>query len=110
MVLKSRDLHGIYGFLCLKYQPYNSVSFKYLSFIYWYEAIGAKNLFKQPKRVLELKLSNFKNFVNCKLSSVCLTTTIDLSQPKLLHCKTEKLYLLDAVELIPLTWDYCQLV
>ena len=39
----------------------NNVSFKYWPFIYWYEAIGTTNPFKQPKHALELKLSNFKN-------------------------------------------------
>ena len=51
--------------------------------IYWYEVIGAINPFIQPKRALELKLSNLKF---CKLHAfhlpTCLTTTIDL-QPKL---------------------------
>ena len=34
-------------------------------------AISVINPFKQPKRALELKLSNFKNFANCKVF-VCL--------------------------------------
>ena len=68
IVLNSMDLHGIYGFPC---QPYNNISFKYWLFIYWYEATGTINPFKQPKCALELKLLNFKNFVNCK-HFVCL--------------------------------------
>ena len=51
--------------------PYNSISFKYWPYIYWYEAISAMNPFKQPKRASELKLSNFKNFAHCKILSVC---------------------------------------
>ena len=50
----------------MKNQPYNNVSFKYWSFIYWYKAIGEINPFKQPKCALQLKLLNFKIFVNCK--------------------------------------------
>ena len=33
--------------------------------IYWYDAINTLNPFKQFKRALELKLSNFKIFENC---------------------------------------------
>ena len=64
-------------------QPYYNVSFKYWPFIYWYEAIDAIIPIKQPKRSLELKLSNFKSLQTTRFSSVCLTTTIDLV-PKLL--------------------------
>ena len=71
IVLNSRDWHGIYGFPCMKNQPYNNVSFKYWPFTYWYGATGSINALKQPKRAFQLKLSNFKNFVNCKLI-VCL--------------------------------------
>ena len=60
----------------MKNQPYNNVTFKYWSFIYWYEAIGSINPFKQPKHALQLKLSNFKNFVNCK-QIICLPDQIN---------------------------------
>ena len=52
-------------------QPYNNVFFKYWPFICWYEAFGTINPFKEPKCALELKLLNFKNFVNCK-HFICL--------------------------------------
>ena len=54
--------------------------------IYWYEAISTINLLKQPKGHIELKLSNFKSFANCKIficQLACLTTTIN-QPPKLL--------------------------
>ena len=51
IALNSRDLHGIYGFPSMKNQSYNNVSFKYWLFIYWYEAIGTINPFKQPKSI-----------------------------------------------------------
>ena len=65
-----------YGFSCMKNQLYNNVSFKYWSFIYWYEAIDSINPFKQPKHALQFKLSNFKNFVNYK-QIVCLPDHIN---------------------------------
>ena len=60
------------GFLCLKNQPYNNVSFKYWPFINWYKAISTINPFKQPKRALELKLVNFKIFKTTSILSACL--------------------------------------
>ena len=51
------DWQRIYGFPYLKTQPYNSISFKYWTYIYWYEAISTINPFKLPKR--ELKLLKF---------------------------------------------------
>ena len=75
----SRDWQGINGFPCLKNKPHKIVSFKIISF-YWYEAIGTINPFKQPKRALELKLSNFKNFVNCK-HFVCLPACLPACPP-----------------------------
>ena len=60
-------------------QPYNNISFKYWPEIY------CINPSKQPKHALELKLSIFRYFVNCKnfISLTaglpdCLTTTVDL--------------------------------
>ena len=78
IVLNSRDWHEIYGFPCMKNQPYNNVSFKYWPFIHWYKAIGAINLLKQPKSPLQWKLSNFKNFVKCK-QIVCLSAWLQQS-------------------------------
>ena len=80
IVLNSMDWHGIYGFPCMKNQPYNNVSFKYWPLIYWYDAIGAIKPFKQPKRALQLKLSNFKKIVNCKLI-VCLPACLTACLP-----------------------------
>ena len=37
-----------------------------MPFIYWYEAIGTINPFKQPELALELKSFNFKKIINCK--------------------------------------------
>ena len=43
--------------------------------IYSYDAISTKNPFKQHKHALELKLLNYKNFVNGK-NFVCLPTCL----------------------------------
>ena len=53
---------------------------------YLYEAIRTIDLFKQPKCALELKLLNFKNFVNSK-NFVCLLTYLPPCPPaSLLAC------------------------
>ena len=51
-------------------QPYNNISFKYWPCIYWCEAIGTINPFKQPKGALELNLLNLKK---CKLQDLLKT-------------------------------------
>ena len=48
-------------------QLYNNFSFTYWPYIYWYEAISDINPIKHPKCTLQLKLSNFKIFANCKV-------------------------------------------
>ena len=50
-------------------QPYSSIYFKYRPYIYIYsyEATSTINPFKQPRRAFKLKMSNFKNFANCKI-------------------------------------------
>ena len=55
---------GLYSVRCSPLHIINS----------WYEAIGTINPFKQPKCALELKLSNFKNFVKLQVFRlpVCL--------------------------------------
>ena len=40
-------------------------SLNMLPTIYWYDAINTINSFKQLKRALESKLSNFEIFENC---------------------------------------------
>ena len=103
IVLNSRDWHGIYGFLCLKNSLYKNVSFKYWPFIYWYEVIGTINLFKQPKCTLELKLSNFKCFVNCK-HFVCLPDHNNWSTAQTTACMVSILSQYDSHEPLLFSW------
>ena len=63
----------LYGFPCLKNNF--TVAFSLNTghtYIHWYKAISTINPVKQPKHALELKLSHFKNFANCKILSTCL--------------------------------------
>ena len=68
LVHNSRDQHEKYGFPKKTHLESNlatTFSSKYCHTIYWYDAISTINPFKQLKRALESKLSNFKIFESC---------------------------------------------
>ena len=67
VVLNSRDRQGKFKRLkkpCASKQPCNNNCPKIHPYIYWYNAVNPKNVFKRLKYAIEVELQHLENFLN----------------------------------------------